>query len=249
MDKPKHYIVLACAVLTRECYYCAAISHNIVDVKILEQGLHDIGEAKMSQALQQEISAIDASRYDAILLAYGLCNNGIRNLSATIPLVVPRAHDCIALIMGSKDEYMRYFNANSSTFYRSVGWIERVTSNLSNPQSTTRQMGMAQYDEYVELYGEENAEFLMEMLNDQLKNYTSMTYIDNGIPNMEHYQQISRDDTDLERWEYHEVKGSMRLIQQLVDGEWNNDDFLVVNPGETIEPSFDDGVIKTISKI
>ena len=32
--KPKHFMLIACAVLHRECYYCASISKNIIDVKL-----------------------------------------------------------------------------------------------------------------------------------------------------------------------------------------------------------------------
>ena len=71
---------------------------NIIDLKLVQQGLHDVGEPKMSASLQEELDAVDQAQYDAILLGYGLCNNGIRNLRASIPIVVPRAHDCITLL-------------------------------------------------------------------------------------------------------------------------------------------------------
>ena len=107
MDQHR-YMMIACAVLARECYHCAAISKNLIDLTILKQGLHDIGEKKMSSALQREIDAVDIEKYEAILLAYGLCNNGIRNLRSDLPLVVPRAHDCITLLMGSKEDYLKF---------------------------------------------------------------------------------------------------------------------------------------------
>ena len=89
VENPKQYILIACAVLYRECYYCAAISKSIVDIKLCEKGFHDIGAEKMSTRLQSEIDAIDTNKYDAILLAYGLCNNGTAGLRSSIPIVVP----------------------------------------------------------------------------------------------------------------------------------------------------------------
>jgi len=239
------YMMISCAVLARECCYCAAISKNLIDLKIVEQGLHDIGEEKMVSALQREINAVDTERYEAILLGYGLCSNGVRGLRSSIPIVLPRAHDCIALLMGSHPRYMEYFNEYPGTFFQSVGWVERAQSNLSNPESTTRQMGMSTYEDYVEQYGEENAEYLMGMLNDHLSNYTRMAYIDTGLPHTESYERDARERAGKQGWDYSKLQGDMRLISKLMDGLWNTDEFLIVNPGQTIEPSHDETVIKT----
>ena len=38
----------------------------------------------------------------------------------------------------------------------------------------------------------------------------------------------------------------LTLIGRLLDGEWD-DDFLVVQPGEQLVMSYDDGVIKAVS--
>jgi hypothetical protein len=236
-------MTIGCAVLARECYYCAAVSENIIDLKLLEQGLHDVGEDKMSSSLQQEIDAIDQNTYDAILLAYGLCNHGIRNLHARVPLVVPRAHDCITLLMGSKEDYMTYFHDNPGCFFRSVGWAERANHNLSNPESTTRQMGMATYEEYVEKYGEENAKYLMETLGDHLRNYSKLTYVDTDLKLSKAYQKEAMSFAQEKTWEYSEVKGSTRLILNLMNGSWDTSDFLVVEPGQTIQASYDKDII------
>ena len=106
--KQHRYMMISCAVLSRECYHCASISKNSIDLKIIEQGLHDIGEERMSSSLQAEIDTVDTDKYDAILLAYGLCNNGVRTLHSSLPIVLPRAHDCITLLMGSSTAYMDY---------------------------------------------------------------------------------------------------------------------------------------------
>jgi hypothetical protein len=240
---PHRFIMIACAVLARECYACAAFSTNIIDLKIIQQGLHDIGEAKMSASLQDELDAIDQEKYEAILLGYGLCNNGIRNLRSSIPLIVPRAHDCITLLMGSKDDFLDYFNEHPGSYYRSTGWQERATSHLSNPDSTTRQMGMGTYEEYVEKYGEENAKYLMEVLGDQLRNYSELTYIDTQIPGSPQARQEALQMAEEHGWTYTELEGNTRLLQKLMDGQWDESEFLVVEPGKTIEPSYDDAII------
>lgn len=243
--KQSKYMTIGCAVLARECYYCAALSDNIIDLKLIEQGLHDVGEEKMSSSLQQEIDAIDQDKYDAILLAYGLCNHGIRNLHARIPLVVPRAHDCITLLMGSKQDYKTYFDENPGCFFRSTGWVERAHDNLSNPESTTRQMGLGTYEEYVEQYGEENARYLMETLGDHLRNYSKLTYIHTEPLQNQAYLDEAQNFAQEKTWQFSEVQGSTRLIQTLMSGSWDPSEFLVVQPGQTIQTSYDDDIVTT----
>jgi len=240
----KRYLLLACAVFERECKFCVERTENEIDLRIIDQGLHDVGEQKMVAALQEEIDKVHVEEYDAILLAYGLCNNGIRGLHATLPMVVPRAHDCITLLMGSKEKYKTYFNDNPGTFYHSVGWIENAKSHFDNPQSTTSEMGLATYRDYVEKYGEENAAYLMETMGDWLQHYSKLAYIDTHVVDADTFVEQSRQAADERGWEFEKIDGSVELIAKLVNGIWNSDDFVVVQPGETIEPSNDESIIK-----
>ena len=102
--------LIACEILYRELCAAVARSVNQVDVEFLPKGLHDIGQAGMSARLTEVLAAVDESQYDAVLFGYALCSNGLVGLTARrIPLVVPRAHDCITLFLGSKERYLDYF--------------------------------------------------------------------------------------------------------------------------------------------
>ena len=119
-------IILSCEIMYREISYCVAKSKNIVDVKFLQKGLHDIGQEEMSKTLQAEINQVPKDKYEAILLGYALCSNGIKGLTTEEnTLVVPRAHDCITLLLGSKEKYSNYMAQHPGTFFRSTGWLER----------------------------------------------------------------------------------------------------------------------------
>lgn len=241
---PTRYKLLACAVLQRECYFCASQAKNIIDVQLLEQGLHDIGAQKMMPKLQALIDEVDTQKYDAILLGYGLCNNGIVGLKSKLPIVVPRGHDCITILMGSKEKYQHYFTDNPGTFFQSAGWMEQAKDNLSNPESTTRQMGLANYSEYVEQYGEEYAKYIMDSLGGGLKSYESFTYIDTGVGEQESYKAHARENSQQNNWNYKEVKGDTGLLLRLMNGDWNEKEFLVLQPGDTIESSYSPSVIQ-----
>ena len=94
--------IIACEVLCREICLLAAGSPNQVDVEFLPKGLHDMRSVRMLERLQQTLDAVDGTRYDAVAFGYALCGNGLAGLAArSIPVVLPRAHDCITLFLGS----------------------------------------------------------------------------------------------------------------------------------------------------
>lgn len=241
-DRPPHYLLIACAVLHRECYHCASVSRNIIDVRLCEKALHDIGAPRMSDRLQQEIDAADGGGYDAILLAYGLCNHGTVGLHARVPIVAPRAHDCITLLMGSKEKYLEYFNRHPGTYYHSCGWVERSTSAFDNPDSTTTRMGISTYQQYVEKFGEDNAKYLMETLG-MMANYDTFAYIDTAVGDFAAYKAEVERAAARAGLKYSEVPGSVDLLLRLVNGEWADEDFLVISPGTTSRPTNDARII------
>lgn len=244
MEPAKRYKLIACEILFRELCYCVATSKNIIDMVFLPKRLHDVGEKKMSTRLQEEINKVDPTEYDAILLAYGLCNNGIRGLRASLPMVVARAHDCITLLMGSKESYRSHFDQYPGTFYHSPGWIERDQGLANNDENIFAQLGMNRtYQEYVEKYGEDNAHYLMDMFGDLLKNYHRLAYIDCGFGDFQKYKEFSRTEAQRRDWEFSEVQGSLNLLTRLVDGDWDPADFLVIPPQKTIRPSYDEEII------
>ncbi len=237
-------MLIACAVLYRECYYCASQSQNIVEVRLCEKGLHDIGSDKMSERLQAEVDAVPPDDYDAVLMAYGLCNNGTAGLHAKIPIVLPRAHDCITLLMGSKEKYREFFDQNPGTYFRSSGWIERETSCLDNPESTVSQMGISTYQDYVEKYGEDNAKYIMETLGGGMEHYSKLAYIDTDVGNMEKYKNEMEKQAADKNWEYELIQGNTDLLMQMLNGDWNDSDCLVIEPGKRMEPSHDENIIR-----
>jgi hypothetical protein len=250
MDIPRRFKLIACEIMLRELAHCAAVSPNIVDFTFLPKGLHDMGEQKMSALLQAAIDEVDPSRYEAILLGYGLCNNGIRGLHAPVPMVIPRAHDCIALLLGSRQKYAAYFDAHPGTYYKSPGWVERSQDpgddhSTVAPGSVMAQLGINRtYEQYVAKFGEDNARYLMEMLGNWVKNYTRLAYIDTGVGDFARYKEQTRAEAECRSWDYEELQGSTALLQLLLDGDWDAADFLVIPPNQTVEPTYDDDIIR-----
>jgi hypothetical protein len=247
-----HLKLIACEIFYRELCAAVARSVNQVDVEFVPKGLHDIGQAGMSARLGELLAAVDESKYDAILLGYGLCSNGLLGLAARrIPLVVPRAHDCITLFLGSKERYLEYFQSHPGVYFKTTGWIERGEGlNQYHLDSIQHQAGMTQsYEELVAKYGEDNAQFLYEQLCDMTRNYSGLTFIEMGIEPDDRFERQSQQQAAERGWKFQKVPGDMTLIQQLVDGPWAAERFLVVPPGSRVAASFDEQIIKAMAEI
>jgi hypothetical protein len=227
----------------RELCMAVAGSINQIDIEFLPKGLHDIGQPGMSARLTEALVAVDETSYDAVLFGYGLCSNGLIGLTArSIPLVIPRAHDCITLFLGNKERYLEYFQTHPGVYFKTSGWIERGET---LHQSVQEQTGMMQtYEELVAKYGEDNAKYLFEQLGDRTHNYKGMTYIPMGIEPDDRFERQARDQAAERGWKFEKVPGDMSLFRQLVDGPWDEDKFLVVPPGGRVAPSYDEKIIK-----
>jgi hypothetical protein len=211
----------------------------------MDLGLHTTGHEKMIEALQKALDDIDQSKYDAILLGYGLCNNGITTLHARIPIVVPRAHDCITLFMGSRQSYRTYFDTHKGTYYVTAGSMGTpLTFELLEEAFSIAVLRA----DYMAKYDEEEAEYLLEMLGDPLKEYCRITFVNNGVGDIEKIRGQAQEIAKNKSWEYDEFAGNTDILRNLVEGIWDPAVFLVVPPGEKIAQSFSDAEIVTTAK-
>ena len=70
-----------------------------------------------------------------------------------------------------------------------------------------------------------------------------MSLIDTGVGPREAYRRLCRDEAAERNWTYEELAGDATLIRKLLNGDWNDQDFLVLQPGEKIAASNDENVI------
>ena len=234
------YWIVACHVLWRELCYYAALSANCFQFQFLKQGLHNTPDV-LRREVQAAVDAVPPLECDAVLLGYGLCSNGLVGVEARdTRLVVMRGHDCITFLLGSKERYRAYFDEHPGTYWYSPGWIQ-----------TSTQPGKQRYEKvlehYMATYGEENAKYLMEATENWMQNYSNAAYVDLGFGDSEVYKAFTKECAEWLGWGCDFLTGDPRLLRDFLDGDWDAENFLVVEPGQRIVASHDARVITTES--
>ncbi|MBR0143509.1 MAG: DUF1638 domain-containing protein [Clostridia bacterium] len=246
--------IIACKAIFREISYLAAASENTVDVTWMRQGYHSAPD-DLRKLLQTEIDAVEEGRdvhsfdigeseedpsrdFDAILLGYGLCSKAVTGICAKRHrLVIPRAHDCITFFLGSKERYASCFHGIPGCFWYTAGWID----NLAVPGRESQERAAGKYAKLG--YDEETVEYLLEETGG-LKNYHNAAYISMPFLNNAHYARTAKEAADYFQWNYHEIPGDTGLLAKFVAGQWDEEDFLILEPGEKAEQSYDDRIIR-----
>ena len=238
--------LISCEILYREICAVVARSRNQVDLEFLPKALHDMGGTGMRDGLQTALDRVDESAYDRVLFGYALCGNCLAGLRArSLPLVIPRAHDCITLFLGSAARYLEYFNDHPGVYFKTTGWIERGQGIRPLDQmSLFGKSGAAlSFDELVARYGEDNARFLFEELGNYTRHYSQLTFIETGVEPDDTFERHTREEALRQGWKYEKVRGDLSLMQRLVDGDWNDADFLTVPPRWRVVATYDGGII------
>ena len=233
--------LICCNVFLREA--CLAIAHSphIVDPEFFELGEHRQPD-RLRHTLQARIDAAEqsAKKYEAILLLYGLCGNATVGLRAhKTKVVMPRAHDCCTILLGSKQRFQEHFGDNPSRPFGSVGYLERgsyfVRTDLDD--------GQIQYGDpfaaLVEQYGEDNARYIWDSMHPAGMEDHQIVFID--IPETAHSgaEQRFQEKAAAEGKECLHLEGSLDLIRKLLNGGWGAEDFLIVQPGEQTTGVYD----------
>lgn len=238
---------LTCEALARMVYYSAAQTPHVVDVEIFRLGLHN--EPKRLRArLQQAIDANTGAGYDAVTLAYALCGQATAGLVARdVPLIIPRAHDCITLFLGSRARYEQEFVDHPGTYWYALDYMQRrdkSSTSLALGSGVDNDNLQGVYQEYVEKYGEDNANYLMEIMGAWQSHYKRAAFIDVGVGDGAPVETMAQAEAERREWSFARVLGDLALVRNLLFGEWN-EDFLVIPPGQRIAMAYDQQIVRS----
>lgn len=212
--------VVACSVMSLELE--AVIGDRPIELHLLEQGLHNTPKI-MPGRIQDKINEILAAGPKRIMLGYGLCSNGIVGVGGgASPLVAPRCHDCISLLLGSAQRYQEVFRQYPGTFFLTAGWIKEQDDPLACVEN-----------KYAPRLGLKKAMRGMEL---ELANYKHICYIDNGVGDVENARARTRENCRAFKKNYLELSGTLDYFKALVsDRPQPSGAFISLAPGERIK--------------
>ena len=222
--------VIACGVLAIDLRATAEKLGVPITADFLEGGLHD-RPGDLRRRLQAAIDRASASgECDRIVIGYGICGRGTVGLHArAVPLVLPKAHDCIALFLGSDAAYRQEFRRVPGTYYVSAGWYEeRVQPRAQRPTAVEKRD--ADFGRLAARYGEDNARAIVEFMSSWQRNYRRAAFIDTGAGARERYASYARAMAEEFGWRYEAIPGSLALLEKMLTAEATSREVLVVPP-------------------
>lgn len=220
MSSDRPIVILACRVFQHWLEELLP-EHWDSQITFFDYGLHAVPK-NLRQTLQQAIAAIEQP--SLIVLAYGLCGNGLDQLNAGKHfLLIPRTDDCIAILLGSYRAYRREMEREPGTYYLSKGWLEAGTNPLAESQK------------YEKKYGSETTAYLMDT---QYGNYRRLALVARDEQELATYRPQAQAVAEYcSRWgmRYEELPGSEDYLRRLLENaatlEPVGEDFLLIPPG------------------
>ena len=235
---PPRIFVLACDVLQEEIETISDSLRHVVRWEFLPMGLHD-RPRQMRMELQAWIEVAEADpRVEAIVLIYGLCGHGTAGLTTKrVPLILPRAHDCITLFIGSAKRYQDYFAEHPDAYFYTPGWMRENRTPGPEREKALRKQLEERYDD------PETIEMLMEAEASCWQGNHHATYVDFGLPQHHALPDRAKSCADRMGWSFEKIHGDPTLLHDTLGGNWKDDTHLIIQPGQSIQPSYDDRIV------
>jgi len=237
--QPPRIAVVTCAVLEDEVKHFASDLPQVVHTEVMQQGLHNEPD-ELRRQVQEAITRIERAmpQVQAIVLGYGLCSRGTEGIATSrCLLVIPRAHDCITVLLGDRLRYAQYVKDHPGTYWYSPGWNRHHT-----PPGKDRHDKLL--EKYRQKYGQENAQFLMEQEQNWFKTYNRATYVHLGVGVTPQDIEYTKQCAQWLGWDYDCQHGDPALLKDLLAGKWDSDRFVVLGPGQTLRLTADERIIE-----
>ena len=233
--------LIACRVLEEEIGILMTDPSRIAHREFFEVGLHDqpaVLRARLAEAIAR---AEEDPTAEAVVLVYGLCGLALVGLAPRrLPLVVPRAHDCVTLFLGSKERYAACMQAEPGAYWYTPGWNKE--RRVPGPERERKLRA-----EYAAKFGEDEVEALLEMDREAFAQHSCAAYTDLGTPaGDDSNRRYAESCAAALGWRFAHHPGDSTLLRDLLDGRWDPERFLIVRPGEQIAHSPDHAIVKAV---
>jgi hypothetical protein len=235
---PERTALLACDVFKEEVETLLPADRRPAKIRFLEMGLHDRPD-DLRRAIEREIAALEEDEgVDTILLLYALCGNGLVGVRARRRrLVLPRAHDCVGILLGGPERHREVLRDHPATYFYSPGWIRGKRVPGPDREAYLRA-------EYAERFGddEEIIDELVEADAEIFGHHDRAAYVD--FTGNEEARRYCRDCALHLGWRFEELRADPGQFLDLFAGDWDPARFLVVEPGEKIGLAGDERIVR-----
>ena len=208
--------IIACEVMREELKKVRV--EQPVTFHFVSMGLH-----RWPERLRDELHRLlaETSGVERVVLAFGLCGGAAAGLPAPgVPLTIPRVHDCIPLLLGSPEAHAQLRDEEKGTFFVSGGWLEGERTVFT------------EYRRVRERYGEQKARRVMATMFDA---YRRLVFIHTGHPREDKHLATARELAQLLDLSFAERDGGSAWLERLVNGPWEGDDFITIQPGTVLD--------------
>jgi hypothetical protein len=209
--------IIACEVMKEELL--AVVPMADVEFQFISMGLH-----KYPDKLRAELQTLldDSAGYPRVVLAFGLCGGAARDLKPSgFTLTIPRVHDCIPLLLGSRERFDRLSKEEKGTFYYTRGWIDGMKK-ANGDQSI-----LSEYKRIKEKFGELKA---ISVIKRMYAAYTRILYIKTGVPEDGACMRRSVEIAGLLDLRHEVTTGDPGYMGRIVNGPYDDQDFINVSP-------------------
>lgn len=241
--KGRRWAIIACDVFGDELkVFLEGHPYPPCHMETFDAGLH-MRPDDMREKMQARIDDVDKIHApEFILLLFGLCGNAAVGLKPRCAsLVIARVHECIAIFLGSTARYLELKKQKPTSYFCSPGWMRSGLLPGKALYEKTRARYQERYPDDPEMVDE-----LMDAFTEQYKAYNHYIYADLGTPCTLHCREQSRCYAKEMGWGFEALTGDPGYFRAALDGQWDDERFLVVAPGQMIAAAWDDRILKAV---
>lgn len=205
--------VISCAIFKPYIEYLSFNKEQYV-FKYLDIHQHDQPQ-KLSKLIQTEIN--NAIGYDNIIILYGMCGGTLLSLEAVdIPLTLIKVHDCMSILLGSKERYKQLMAKT-----KSIGWscYSLKEENYINDNISEWKM----------IYDEDTVEYLKTILLKEEEIYISL--------NLSQEKKYTVKESRI-------INGDLDFLRKII--LLNSDELLYLYPHQKIKQTLDNNVFEVV---
>jgi hypothetical protein len=214
---PENAHIVACRTLEPELKLVMGRRGIALPIAFVESGKHAWPD-KLRDCIQESVDSVPEGK--TILLVFGFCGNsmvGVKSRSHT--LVLPRVADCIPLFLGSRETRDAY---GIYTYFYTKGYLESESNIVTD------------YERVLKKYGEKRS---LRVVREMMAHYKNIAVVDTGAFDPAEVTKKVEPLAELIDVPVSVVPGNLRVIDALLAGDWNDDEFLIIP--EDSEVSFE----------